>query len=266
MNRLLKFEFRKLFRQKSFYICGAIMLGLIFISALTMNLMYEVSQNLIEVTDEVNIMANFDSGLSGLYMLSTALSNSNFTIIFAVFISLFVCGDYTNGTLKNVIARGYGRISIYISKYLVSLIAATIYTIFCWVIGFLSGTVLWGVGSLPANETTLNFVTILLVQLLSAYAYTSMFFLIAALLKKTGGSIAVGIIAPVVIVMIISLLDVLTNKITFSFSDYWLDNCFINISATSVPSDIMLRCFACFLIYTVIFAVAGHLIGTRNEV
>lgn len=242
------------------------MLGLIFLSAVTMNLMYEVSQNLIEVTDEVSITSDIYSGLSGLYMLSTALSNSNFTIVFAVFISLFVCGDYTNGTLKNVIARGYGRIPIYVSKYLVSLIAATIYTIICWAVGFFSGTVLWGVGSLPSNETTLNFAVILLIQLLSAYAYTSMFFLIAALLKKTGGSIAVGIIAPVVIVMIISLLDVLTNEKTFSFADYWLDNCFINISATSVPSDIMLRCFVCFLIYTVIFSVAGHLIGTRNEV
>ena len=266
MNLLLKFEFRKLFRQKSFYICGAIMLGLILLSAITMNLMNEISQSLIEVTDEVTVTSDLYSGLSGLYMLSTALSNSNFTIVFVVFISLFVCSDYSNGTLKNVIARGYGRIPIYASKYLVSLVAATIYTIFCWVIGFLSGTAFWGVGSLPANETTMNFVIILLVQLLSVYAYTSMFFLISALLKKTGGSIAVGIIAPLVIAMIISLLDVLTNKKTFSFSDYWLDNCFINISAISVPSDIMLRCFVCFLIYTVIFAVAGHLISSRNEV
>ncbi len=242
------------------------MLGLILLSAVTMNLMYEISQSVVDVTDEVTITSEIITGFSGLYMLSTALSNSNFTIVFAVFISLFVCSDYTNGTLKNIIARGFGRISIYASKYIVSLTAATLYTIFCWVMGFLSGTIFWGAGSLAENETILNFAVILLVQLLSVYAYTSMFFLISTLLKKTGGSIAVGIIAPVVIVMIISLLDALMNKENFSFSDYWLDNCFIELAATSVASDVMVRCFVCLLIYTIIFTVAGHLVCSKNEV
>lgn len=243
------------------------MLGLILLSAVTMNLLISLSQSMMESSDGVSVaITGDDSGLSGLYMLATALSNSNFSIVFAIFASLFVCSDYTNGTLKNVIARGYGRISIYASKYIVSLIAATIYAIFCWIVGFLSGTAFWGAGSLMENDTAWSFISILLLQLLAVYAYTSMFFLISALLKKTGGAIAVGIVAPLIIVMIISLLDALIHSESFSISNYWLDNCLVNISAISVSSDVMVRSLICFLIYAVIFTLGGHLIGSKNEV
>lgn len=156
MSRLLKFEFRKLFRQKSFYICGIILLGLILLTTFTMNLLLEMSQSMIEADGvSVTVMGD-ESTFTGLYMLATALSNSNFSIVFAVFVSLFVCSDHTNDTLKNVIAKGYGRVPIYASKYIVSLVAATVYTVFCWLTGFLSGTALWGRRQSPGRPDRLG--------------------------------------------------------------------------------------------------------------
>lgn len=168
--------------------------------------------------------------------------------------------------MKNVIAKGYGRVPIYASKYIVSLVAATVYTVFCWLTGFLSGTALWGAGSLPEDQTGWGFIAILLLQLLAVYAYTSLFFLISSLLKKTGGAISVSIVAPLVIVMLLSLLDALIHSDSFSVADYWLDNCFVSISAVSVPSDLMVRSLVCLLAYTIVFAVVGHLVGNKNEV
>lgn len=241
------------------------MLGLILLSAFTMNLLLD--NMTVEDAGTFSIaVTGRDSGFSGLYMLSSALSNSNFSIVFAVFVSLFVCSDYNNETLKNIISKGYGRIPIYASKFIVSLIAATIYTVICWITGFLSGIVFWGIGSIPENGTAWSFAAILLLQLLAAYAYTSMFFLISVLLKKAGGAIAVGIVAPLLIIMIISMVDALFQNKSFIISNYWLENCLTDISATSVSSDIMTRSLVCFLIYAIIFAVAGHIAGSRNEV
>lgn len=93
---------------------------------------------------------------------------------------------------------------------MVSLAATTFYTIVCWLTGFLAGTAFWEIGSL--SGTTGDLVITLLLQLLGNFAYTSLFFLIAILFKKTGGSIAVGIIGPLVLSMIISLADTLTHK------------------------------------------------------
>ncbi len=267
MNRLFKFEFRKLFRQKSFYICGGIAVGLILLSAFTMNLLLSFSQNATVSADGVAVaVVADDTAFSGLYMLASALSGSDFSIILAVFVALFVCGDYNNGTLKNIIAKGYNRSSIYVSKYMVSLIASTMLACVCWLAGLLSGTAFWGIGELPADGSVCNFVIILQLQLLSIYAYTSLFFMISALLKKAGGAIAVGIIAPLVVVMIISMADAFINSETFSLSKYWLDNCYSDLAVTSLPSDTAVRCLVCFAIYIVVFTTAGHLAYRRHEV
>lgn len=265
MGKLLKFEFRKLFRQKSFYICGAILVGLILLSTFTMDMLLHMEQGV--TTDGVSVAMFADtSKFSGLFMLVTTLAGSDFSIVLAVFISLFVCADYTNGTLKNVIARGYGRVSVYASKYIVSLIGATILTIVCWLAGFLSGAAFWGVGGFTADAGAMKYVSVLLLQLLGVFAYTSEFFFISALLKKTGGAIAVGIIAPLVISMIIGTVDALMKEASFVVSNYWLDTGFSALSTIDVTTEIMTRSLICFAIYAVVFAVGGHLIGRRNEV
>ncbi len=121
MGQLFRFEFRKLFRQKSFYICGCVLIGLILLTAITLNMIYSLSQGNMEAGG-VTVSASDDGFLyTGIYMLVGAVSSSNFTIVLAIFLSLFVCSDYTNGTLKNIIARGYSRTRIYAVKYMVSL-------------------------------------------------------------------------------------------------------------------------------------------------
>lgn len=100
MGQLFRFEFRKLFRQKSFYICGCVLIGLILLTAVTLNMIYSLSQGNMEAGG-VTVSASDDGFLyTGIYMLVGAVSSSNFTIVLAVFLSLFVCSDYTNGTLK----------------------------------------------------------------------------------------------------------------------------------------------------------------------
>ena len=264
MGQLFRFEFRKLFRQKSFYICGCVLIGLILLTAVTLNMIYSLSQGNMEAGG-VTVSASDDGFLyTGIYMLVGAVSSSNFTIVLAVFLSLFVCSDYTNGTLKNIIARGYSRTRIYAVKYMVSLAATTFYTIVCWLTGFLAGTAFWEIGSL--SGTTGDLIVSLLLQLLGNFAYTSLFFLIAVLFKKTGGSIAVGIIGPLVLSMIISLADTLTHKKSFDFADYWLDNCMVETETDLMASNMIIRCLVCFVIYAVLFYVISIFVGKRTEV
>lgn len=265
MGKLLNFEFRKLFRQKSFYICGAVFIAIILISVITMNALLTFSNSMVEA-DGVTMTLIDDSVYTGLYMLMSAFSSGNFSIILSIFTTLFICGDYTNGTLKNIIARGYGRVSIYAAKYIVTLCATTIYSVLGWLISFLSGSAFWGVGTLPDGTGAGDIILILFVQLIGAYAYASLFFLISALLKKAGGAIALSILGPTIISMGVSLIDALIQNKSISFSDYWLDTCFTELESTSVASDIITRCIICFLVYIVFFTAAGHFISRKSEV
>lgn len=265
MGKLIKFECYKLFRQKSFYICGAIMLGLILMSTFTLNMLMNMSQGMTGA-DGVSVSMMGGMELSGVYMMTSALGSNNATMILAVLLSLFICADYTNGTLKNVVAKGYSRVSVYGAKYIVSLVAATILTVLSWLTGFASGTVCWGTGTL--QEGISGLILILTAQLLGMYAYASFFFLICVLLKKTGGAIAVGIVTPLVFSIALSLIDILADRLSFSFvpSEYWLDNCFLAVSTVSTASEVMTRSLICFVVYIVLFTVIGHLIARKSEV
>lgn len=267
MTRLLKFEFRKLFRQKSFYICGAVLVGLLLITTVSINFLMSLNDAMVQTSDgSISMGIEGYMNYNGLQMLSAALSECNFSIILAIFLSLFICGDYTNDTLKNVIAKGYGRVSIYASKFIVSLAAVSIYVVICWLTSFISGSAFWGIGTLSGDATPGSLAIALFTQLLLVYAYTAVFFFLCVLLRKTGGSIAIGILAPLVLSMILSLLDALFHEKTFQLTDYWLDSLLVQSSGTFIPSDILTRGIVCSVIYLVLFAVGGHLIGRRHQV
>lgn len=261
MNRLIKFEFRKLFRQKSFYICAAITVALIFLMAWTNQLMeFLMSDPMIQDPSSI------DSPYSGLYMLVSALYNCNLVdIILPIFLALFVCSDYNNGTLKNVFARGYDRISVYASKFIVSLAGVTFYVLLDWLSGFLSGVIFWEAGSL-GSQTVGDYVLALLLQLLLVYAYTSIYFFLCVLLRKTGASIPVGILAPILLEFVISIIDMLTKAEPFAVSDYWLSTFLSALSKLPIESDLMTRSLVCSLIYLVVFGVGAHLIGRKHQV
>lgn len=265
MNRLLKFEFRKLFRQKSFYICGAILVGLLlFMSAA----LYAAEGFSMASTDggiSVEVDENAGFGFNGLEMLVSSLANSSFSVVLAVFLALFICNDHTNDTLKNIIARGYSRLSIYASKFMVSLAAATIYVACCWLCSFLSGTFFWGVGTLD-NGSAADFIAVLAAQLLLIYAYTAVFFFLSVLLRKNASSISMCILGPMVLELVLNILDMVFKDKSFYFVDYWLDSILINISAASVPSDILTRSVICSVLYLAVFGICGHLIGRTHQV
>lgn len=106
MKNLLKFEFHKLFKQKSFYICTIIMLVLSFFSIL---LNKSLANN-----PELNMAMPMVMS-----SLLTAVNSSNFTMICGIFIALFVCTDYDQQTIKNVYSRGFSRSKVYFAKYIV---------------------------------------------------------------------------------------------------------------------------------------------------
>ena len=118
MNRLIKFQVRNMFKQKSFYVCLCllILMGpiLTFIGAFnTTN--YET----------IKVMPQMVSLLSGeISLLST------------IFIALFCCLDFNEGTTKNIIGRGYSRTQVLLSKYIVSLIGLFSFYIISFIIIF----------------------------------------------------------------------------------------------------------------------------------
>ena len=103
MIKLLKLQLRNVFRNKLFYVC----LILLLIPIIAMKFV----GNLIPDMEPIKVLPQILDFLKG-----------EPALISIIFIILFTCLDFSEGTAKNIIARGYTKIELLFSKYIVSLI------------------------------------------------------------------------------------------------------------------------------------------------
>ena len=219
MFKLLNFEFRKLIRQKSFYICIAAMLALLVGSAYTTELM--TAKSGVE-----------DPSLSGISYLMEAISGSALSAVLAVFIPLFICEDYASGTIRNIITRGFSRLEMFIAKLIAVLAATVLMTAVCLAAAYLVGTAFWGAGEPSLGSEQIK---ILLCQLAVIAAYATMFFAISSMLQKVGGSIAICLILPMAAVILLSLADAALAEREIELSGDWIEN--LGRSLASVEAE-----------------------------
>ena len=219
MFKLLNFEFRKLIRQKSFYICIAAMLALLVGSAYTTELM--TAKSGVE-----------DPSLSGISYLMEAISGSALSAVLAVFIPLFICEDYASGTIRNIITRGFSRLEMFIAKLIAVLAATVLMTAVCLAAAYLVGTAFWVAGEPSLGSEQIK---ILLCQLAVIAAYATMFFAISSMLQKVGGSIAICLILPMAAVILLSLADAALAEREIEPSGYWIEN--LGRSLASVEAE-----------------------------
>lgn len=234
MNRLIKFQVRNMFKQKSFYVCLCllILMGpvLTFIGAFnTPN--YET----------IKVMPQIVSLLSGeISLLST------------IFIALFCCLDFNEGTTKNIVGRGYSRTQVLLSKYIVSLIGLFSFYIISFIVTFC----LFGINGLGFENVMLYSIINSIFRII---AYTIFFSTISFILEKNGSAIIACLFAPSIIQTILSLID---SKLKIDISKYWITNIsnefLSNSSLANLNYSIIL-----YIVYIIIFIVLG--INTANK-
>lgn len=258
MGNLLKFEFRKLRKQKSFYICTAIMVALLLMTALLLNFIQDIASALPEEPSEdgVNISVSVDEGASKFVTLDFvvgALSNASFVTIVGIFAVLFLCSDYEQQTIKNIFARGYSRQAVCLSKWITLFIGATVMFVVVEMAALVIGWIYFGFDGMDSTK----FPTVLGVQYLTAMANVTFAFALASAIRKNGGTIAAVIVAPSVIELVLNLADSYLKLEDFSLIDLWLSSFMSDLSDVAVSTERMATCAVASVAYIVLFAATG---------
>ena len=259
MKDLLHLEFRRLFRAKSFYICTAIALVMIVISAATTKMLLDVAEKATEDIAEAfgGAMLQAPTAFS---MLKTAASSS-LTTILAVFLSLFVTEDYSSDTIKNVYAKGHSRDEVYFAKYISALAASLMMILVTAAFSFVMGKALFGEFGTMGE----NYVGSLLAELVILIAYVTVYFAIAISIKKTGASIAISIIAPLLVTLLLSLGNAAIDSETIDLSEYWLDGRLSLLLPSNVETTDMIYGFVLGAVYLVAASGVGFLINRKSQ-
>ncbi|MBE6644959.1 MAG: hypothetical protein E7612_06245 [Ruminococcaceae bacterium] len=254
MKKLLKFELSKIKTRKSLYICTAIMVAMLLLNVLTMWGMDYLMSDLYGEEDAGMLAGMFQND-----MISTVLSaagNGSFTLLCGIVIALFVCSDYSQGTVKTVVARGFSRTRIYFAK----LAAIAVMSVFMYLtvilFGWLFGMLFFGFDA-PSDLTWL---ATLSVQFVSAIGFAAFAFFLSAVLRKTVLAVIAIIAFPAVIELVITMIDLFAET---NIGDYWITTVFTMLSQSGIDSTRIIIALFVSVAYAAAFVTGGWALSRK---
>lgn len=246
MGKLLKFELRKVFLDKNIYICTGVCMFLVL---------------LVDITTKITA-GDMSTSLTGANFAQSAISTLNVILISGIFVSIYICEDFTLGTIKNIYGKGYGKDVVFFTKFIVSLIAILMMSVLSMLTGYLYGVIFCSHDLSISKEIIFS----LLSQLLVVIAYLSLYFFVSITLRKNGSSIAINIVVPIALEMILLLVDTFLKLENFKFSTYWLGTMMSSLHASEIPTKSFIIAVVGSLIYIAIFLLAGFFINRKREI
>lgn len=270
MKNLIKSDCYKLKKAKSFWICMILAAALAIFSVLTTNFYVKSVEQMSNQTAQEQAALE-ESGLnistSAMPMTQEELNAASMfllqfagttTLLIAIFVSLFTGGEFSHGTIKNLASKNYTRTQIYLSKVIVSVIAAIAMTIFYAIIATGLGTVLWGFGEV-GSAFAVNACKGVIIELLLVSAFAAVFVMFSMLIRQSGGAIAANIFFLEFISFFVLLGELIVKKVfdtSIVLSNYLIDMNMTQIATSEITGKLAARSicvgFGFFLVSTVI--------------
>lgn len=263
MGNTIKFEFRKLFRQKTFYVCAIAVLIVELINVLTLFLIEKVSQSAFFAMGAAEIDALGGFGYQGYMFFNYGASFMQMNIVFPIFITLFVCNDFSEGTIKNILSKGLSRTHVFFSKLLTVYIAAVMYWLFGMLVAVVTGTLIWGMGS---GFELINLAA-MGAQLLLILGYATLDVFITFLFRKKAASLATGIALSTVLTLLAALIDIfLEQKGSFTLTPYLISTRVASLANGVLTGEFVAWSYVLALGYIAVLGLGGWLVFRKKEV
>lgn len=248
MKSLLKLEFTRLRKQKSFYVCSV--LAMVFVWLLE-SITYTAAKN----------WQDFLVDASGIQSLINGVGTSAYVLLSSVFVVLYFCEDHTQQTIKNILAKGYSKTQVYFAKTISCCGAATLMFVMVELAALVIGTCFYGFGD-PGDY---SFLSIIGTQYIANMVNILLCIFICALCRKTGASMLVMLFVPDLIDMALSLGELILSHTTHLSANAWFIRLLNDACTLQTVSGRLYECLLGSLVYAPIFLVAGLCIYKKRE-
>lgn len=253
MANLLRADFYRLWKTKSYYVCAAVAAALAIFGAVmtqvSINIMKAAVKTEPELQQSVDKMVE-NTKIGGIGYMSTCMSDNLVPLLIAIVVSLFVCLYFSSGAIKNT--HGFGRSEIYGSIFITCSVSALIMMAVYMLFSFAAASVLWGVGKVDTS-TVLDFLKILGTVSLLMIGCVSLFLMVAVLIRSNGGTIAINIGSFIVIPLLLNIINSLLIKSDVILPKYWIVNAGAYVAQLKPVNDDIIRSLivaGCYIVAT----------------
>lgn len=275
MINLLRGEFYKLFKSRSFYICALVGAGIVilmcgmlfFADAIQKG---EVKNGTVGIyvdssaVNEGEASAPLLKEITILDMVRQVFGNFGY-LVAAIFVSIFVIMEYGNGAIKNVVGKGYGRWQIFAAKYISSVIGGVILLIFMILLTLIGGVIIQSLTG-EVQELNSRFLRELFVysgiQLILGTALIGLIVSVSEICRNLAAGISISVGITGVSTLISGALDLMIKVILpqsqFKATDYWLIDLTANCPVRGIDTK--------FAFHAVIVAIGWIIISAGSGV
>ena len=182
------------------------------------------------------------------------LTPDQFDLLLAIFIALFLSLDISNDTLKNIVARGFSRKRIFISKFIASYIGITI----TFIVGFILAYIVTIIGGGKIVGLNSNVIIKLFAFYFGIIGLASVYGLVSTIIAKSSGSLVACILINFFVPIGLTVADsILKIKQDLSISNFWIANVTNNKPLISILIS---------LIYIIITIIVGLSVSNKKEI
>ena len=211
MKNLLKADFYRARKDKLLLIGLLVSIGLVLMQVLLIKGIVATSGAEADA-DAVGTMLG-TSGMALWFNGISILGNTTQYII-PIFLTIFFIKEFSDRTIRNKLILGYSRSQIFFSIIIVHAVVAVIIYLATSITGLLFGTLLFGFGTTFTAETFAMLVIGFVIEFLLSYVLIG-FAIIFAVNKQ---SMVLGIVIPIVVATIISILGVVSVVASENFT------------------------------------------------
>lgn len=188
-------------------------------------------------------------------------SDGTIPLLFSIFISVFFASEYTMGTMKHSISRGFNRRDIYLSKLFTSFISIVAIGIAYFVGGMTVTLIFVRKGSeLGTQEIIISIICYICLYISMAACYL----LAAVAVKKTSSAIAICLAVPTLVSSLMTI--IMYGNSDFRFvARFWIFNT-PGYVQTMVTGGEWYLAIITAVVYFVAALITGILIFRRQEI
>ncbi len=271
MGNLLRSDFIKQKKSSTFWVCivlafllGIVMAALYYTVWINIGSSLQATQALM---DQMGVeKETFEEALAqfpepNMFEYANAcLSDTNVLYIGAVVIGVFTASEYSMGTIRNSLSRGFSRVQVYFSKLIVSAVSM-LSVVAAYVFGgSLASVIMFG---FTTDTGKTKIFLVLLAYFCLFLAATSFYMMISVIMKKTGHAIAVSIIFPILIESALGIIT-MSNHDFGRISRLWLFRTFVTTESMCLNGEAYIPLLVAAF-YFIICSATGLIVFRRQQ-